>query len=215
MKLNKTTQTSLIALGIIALSTSAQAALVIYDFNNGTGLDNVGVGGTMTVDGLTLTTEDVVGHDGSLDSAGGSHETNIVTNANALGVNSATTPLNAGNDARDFDPGEAWIFSFDQDVELTLLNVSSLDTVTELTISSSAFSDLVFVDGTANDDFDLLNTFVAAGTEITIMNTSVDSTVDDSHDFRITELHVNTVPEPSSTALLGLGGLALIMRRRM
>ena len=30
----------------------------------------------------------------------------------------------------------------------------------------------------------------------------------------IRELGFNTVPEPSSTALLGLGGLALILRRR-
>ena len=32
--------------------------------------------------------------------------------------------------------------------------------------------------------------------------------------YNTVELEVTTIPEPSSTALLGLGGLALILRRR-
>ncbi|MEZ7956382.1 MAG: PEP-CTERM sorting domain-containing protein [Rubritalea sp.] len=36
----------------------------------------------------------------------------------------------------------------------------------------------------------------------------------DAHRFGLNGLQINQVPEPSTTALLGLGGLALILRRR-
>ena len=37
---------------------------------------------------------------------------------------------------------------------------------------------------------------------------------DVSDNFTISEVTLSTIPEPSSTALLGLGGLALILRRK-
>ena len=37
---------------------------------------------------------------------------------------------------------------------------------------------------------------------------------DNISDFSISEVTLTTIPEPSSTALLGLGGLALILRRK-
>ena len=37
---------------------------------------------------------------------------------------------------------------------------------------------------------------------------------DDIGDFSISEVTLTTIPEPSSTALLGLGGLALLLRRK-
>lgn len=57
-----------------------------------------------------------------------------------------------------------------------------------------------------------IGTFTTGAAETTVefqaTNTPNDSTIN------LSALQVRTVPEPSSTALLGLGGFALIMRRR-
>ncbi|MDF7824644.1 sialate O-acetylesterase [Pontiellaceae bacterium B12227] len=183
-------------------AVSAQAAL--FDFNNGTGLDNVGVGGTMTADDVVtiVTTSDVRGHDGTLDSDGNSHETNI-TSSNALGVNSASTPPNAASDARDFDPGEAWIFSFNTNVVLNSIDLASLDTDAVMTISSPAFTTIVINDdGGSEDVYSLGDVLVGAGTLITFENSSATSTTNNSHDFRISTLTVTPTDTPvtNSTA---------------
>jgi hypothetical protein len=56
------------------------------------------------------------------------------------------------------------------------------------------------------------------GDKITFVVTGVDDATNDNGGLRIrrndSELEFTVVPEPSSTALLGLGGLALILRRR-
>lgn len=204
---------AVLAISGMFAAQNAQAS-VVFTFNNGNSLDTTGVDATLTVDGLTITTVEIVGWDGTLASAGAGHQMNSTT-ANSLGVNSATTPPNAASDARDFDPGEAWIFKFDKDVRLNLFNMSSVDTVTELTISSSAFaSNMVFGDDSAGDDYDLGDILVPAGTAIKLQNTSAESTVDDSHDFRITSLTVTVIPEPASLGLIGACAVGAFMIRR-
>ncbi|MDF7798615.1 sialate O-acetylesterase [Pontiellaceae bacterium B1224] len=184
---------ALALLGAFLCGLNADAVVVTYEFENGTGLDNAGINATMTTNGVTITTVEIVGWDGSLASTGVVHRTNIISAGN-LGVNSKTTPPNAGNDARDFDPGEAWVFFFDADVYLSEIDLASLDINSVMTISSPAFSTMVLNDdGGSADVYSLSNTFVSAGTLITFANTSAESTEVESHDFRISSLTVDAV----------------------
>lgn len=84
--------------------------------------------------------------------------------------------------------------------------VSFSDGVLELDLSSFA---------TEDDTLTLSNAVESAGQ--TLLLTVGDSSSNDSQ-FAITGIQydndVFAVPEPSSTALLGLGGLALLLRRR-
>ena len=52
---------------------------------------------------------------------------------------------------------------------------------------------------------------VTAGTQFQVI---ADSGLNDYVTHQFVSLDVATIPEPSSIALLGLGGLALILRRR-
>jgi len=194
---------------------------IVFDFSDGTGFDNVGAGATMTAGGVTMTTSDVLGWDGStftLDSDGESHETNISGSINAIGVNSSSTPVNANNDAANFDPGEAWIVYFDTDVNLNIIDLSSLNADAQMTVSSPAFTSIIINDdGGSDDTFSLGDVFVSAGTLITFANSSATSTGTegaDSHDFRISELEVTVVPEPATIGMLGLGAIVALLSRR-
>jgi hypothetical protein len=217
--------TGMMALCTVAVFCSVNTgAAIVFDFNDGTGLDNVGAGAAMTVGGVTLTTSDVLGWDGStftLDSDGESHETNISGSNNALGVNSATTPVNAGNDSANFDPGEAWIFSFNTNVYLNIIDLSSLGAGAQMTLSAPGITSIVINDdGGSADIFSLGDIFVSAGTLITIANSSATSTGTsgaDSHDFRISELEVTAIPEPATLGLMALsmGGLFVARRFRV
>lgn len=178
-----------IATCTLALIVNAQS--VTFDFNNGTDLDNVSLANAVTsVNGLTLTTTEIIASDGTL----GSSNTNVtlnITDADALGVNSPSVSEdpNASNDLRDFDPGEAWWFTFDKNVRLDEILVSSLDSPAQMTVSSTAFGDIVYADGVI-----FPQVIVPAGVIIKISNTSDVSTPTNSHDFRIRELSV-TIPQ--------------------
>ena len=103
----------------------------VFDFNDGTALDNKAIGTTMTVLdatqslSVTLTSVDIVGQDGTKASDGvDAHKTNIRGSINSLGINDAVYSDSSGtysDESRDFNPGEAWVISFDVDVELAQL----------------------------------------------------------------------------------------------
>jgi len=84
----------------------------VFTFLNGGPLDAVGIGGNMTVDGVTITTQDVIGLGGTRASDGINDTTNI-GNTGGLGINSA-----ANDTARNFESGEGWEFTFNTDVRL-------------------------------------------------------------------------------------------------
>ena len=179
----------------LAWAVATQAATnVVFAFTDGTALDKADIGATMTTNGVSITTVDIVGQDGSKNSEGAGHKTNIYGSWNALGINDENV---SGNEYGSFDSGEAWVFTFDSDVYLIEIDLAGQGEGAELTISSSEFSDLVlpYVDSAAIHD--LSNTFVSAGTEITFDMTSPTNAADTS--LRIKTLTVLPAPE-SETA---------------
>lgn len=207
---------ALLAIGIVVVGAPiANSTLIVFDFNDGEGWDNPAViGATMTADGVTATIEDILGWDGSAftwNSVGGEHRMNINGSVNALAVNSAVSQGFETEESRDMDAGEAFRFSFDTDIYLTEMNPASLDNAAEMTISSSVFSDVVITSADP-DPFDLAYRFVPVGTVITIANTAPLAT---GNEFRITELTIDTVPEPATLGLVAIGGGLLFMRRRL
>ena len=90
-----------------------------------------------------------------------------------------------------------------------------------VSISGGVFSDTTNVDYTTGaailtQNYDLTGTSLAAGTEYTVTVTSANMPGGGAYAVYdgITLEGTVAVPEPSSTALLGLGGLALLLRRR-
>ncbi len=150
---------------------------VVFAFTDGTALDKADVGATMTTGTVTITTLDLVGQDGSKNSEGAGHKTNIFGNWNALGINDENV---SGNEYGSFDSGEAWVFSFNVDVRLAEIDLAGQGAGAELTIRSSAFADIVlpYVDSAAIHN--LSNTFVSAGTAITFEMTSPTNAADTS-----------------------------------
>jgi hypothetical protein len=114
---------------------------------------------------ITIATVDIIGQDGSKASEGAAHKTNIYkTWGNNLGINDATV---TGTEYGNFNLGEAWVVTFDTDVYLTEIDMTSQTGDDEMTIKSSAFPDIVLADGESNDIHDLGNAFVPAGTNVT------------------------------------------------
>lgn len=207
---------TLIALSLFTVS-DAKADLVLFDFRQDDAddpatmavaeFDGGGVGASATIDGLTLTTVDILtpeitdpDGDGVYSAtgvifsaaAGQGGATNIAGNQDALGINSAVSngdfdTLGAGTESGDFNPNESWVFRFDQDIEFNTLEFESVVNVDILN---------VFVDGTLiqtfNGNFDgnttgvdlgaLDGLTIAAGSEITfgIDGVNVPEAIDDA-----------------------------------
>ena len=91
-----------------------------------------------------------------------------------------------------------------------------------VSISGGIFTDTTNVDYNSGatiktQNYDLTGTSLSAGTEYTITVTSANMLGGGAYavyDGITLEGNVSAVPEPSASALLGLGGLALILRRR-
>lgn len=170
------------AMGGFALKYIADSAYVpppvtvpvVFTFPNSNGLDSVGVGGTITYSDITITTIDVIGQDLSKASEGTGNTMNT-TSANNLGVNSVLN-IWGTDDARDFDPNEAWVFSFNTNVYLIDFDFAGWGTTlpSAMTLSSPAFvSNIVFSGISANGTFTLPeNTYIAAGTEVKLQMSS-------------------------------------------
>lgn len=195
---------ALLASLILVNQATAEVQLNFVDDN---GLDGQGIGGSMSAtDPATslkfeLSTVEIRGRDGSLASTGTANVMHSESGSNALGVDSINTDNVAPNenDARDFDPGEAWTFSFDVDVELVEANFAGwAANASEITLSfSDGTPDKVLFDSTSNAVFDLGNTLIHRGTKITmeLTNTPGDPGV------RLESLVVNAViPTPPSVS---------------
>ncbi len=193
MKINKqmkTTMSLAAAMGSLALATSANAAVIsVSDYVISTG---VGV-----LDPNTGTT---------FGDSGNQLNDNVTSTS---GSNTVGWDYNSGTDRplTTFDLGSAWdvqtidIYTRTSNGTITSIDISvSLDDSTYSTVTNYAFSA-----PTASLDVSLLDN--ARYVRVTTYSTdwSMISEVDFNGD---------AVPEPTTTALLGLGGLALILRRR-
>ena len=194
MKMNKqmkTTMSLAAAMGTLALAaTSANAAVIsVSDYVISTG---VGV-----LDPNTGTT---------FGDSGNQLNDNVTSTS---GSNTVGWDYNSGTDRplTTFDLGSAWdvqtidIYTRTSNGTITSIDISvSLDDSTYSTVTNYAFSA-----PTASLDVSLLDN--ARYVRVTTYSTdwSMISEVDFNGD---------AVPEPTTTALLGLGGLALILRRR-
>ena len=114
--------------------------------------------------------------------------------------------------------GESITFSFDQDVDLTSLRLGSFQTtggganVDVVTVTPDGGATITFTSDATNaptTDRSLGGVFVAAGTDIVFTTTSSAAS-----GVLFNEITVETIPEPGSLALLGLGGLLIARRRR-
>ena len=225
-------------LGLLA-SQSATAA-TLFDFNSSNdALNGTAEGGFMeavddtTADTVRITTTDILGWvDGEfnvvsiLDSSDPNHllVINEGNSLNALGIGSEGDPLGFGNRTRDFNPREAWTFTFDHAVELTELEFESWSANGDSTqesgflVSSSAFSDveILHADLGAGDRFSFdAGVTIPAGTEMTIAMFTNGSITTGEDNVRIESFTVDVLPIPEpSTILMGLLGLPFFLRRK-
>ena len=237
MKYTRFSTQLFLALGMLAFTTSARgAAVFIFDEATAPGLDGGDPGDSVSATDsgnsivVTLTTVAIAGFvDGTTTSALssstglGTDTTNIAASQEALAVNSDGNGGYGSNDSSNFNPGEAWTFSFNQDVTLVEIDFESFGEVgTGMTISSSAFtdidvqiSDLVLVGGEADHYVFAGGIEVSSGTSITITMTQ-SGAFNAADSIRIEGLTVNAVPEPTGSvmALLGLGVLCFNRKRR-
>ena len=152
-------------------------------WDGGSGGGQIGASATLAHEAtgidVTLTTVDVIGQDGTRASDGYDHRTNITGTSNFLGINHAGANQSGSSaEWKYFNPNEGWVFSFDVDVYLKTMQLASQGDDAELTLSSSAFPDIVMADGQPGDIHDLGNTLVPAGTEMTLLMTTATNGID-------------------------------------
>ena len=149
--------------------------------------------------------------------------TTNISGQQALGVSNPTigntpfdllgTTTNNGSESSDLNPDESFTFTFDQDVIFTEIEIESVvaaDTIDILVDDVSVLTTNVegFINGSALGA--LAGLTIEAGSEITFAVAGDDSVTS----VRIESFTVDVVPEPSSIALLGLGSLMMLKRRR-
>ena len=228
MRLHKFLLTATVAAVFTMSAMPSSAEIVIFDFRDDVegdpamptaasmlvaAFDGGAAGSTVTVDGLTVTAVEIIGQDGSsnLTDPAAAHTLNIAGNQDALSVNhqGPNGPIGGGNDSSHFNPGEGVVFTFDQDVTLTNVEVESFTAGQEFNLTTGGS---VFALADANNPFSV---DIAAGDTFRFDFVSLGTTTDTQ--IRIESFTVETavIPEPSSLALLGLfGSVAMIRRRR-
>ena len=221
-------------------ATGGNGGVVDADGNgptSGTDFDPSAIGDAITLDGLTITLVDILAPEFEEDDGTGlfARTGNIISTGNttnisgqdALGINNITigntdfdaqaASGNNGGESSDINADESLIFTFDQDVEFTSIELESFDD------GIDGFEVLVngtLIEGGLGDAVNagaglgaLEGLTIAAGDQITFTVTGDDDTT--SVRIETFEVHVKAVPEPSSLALLGLiGGVAMVRRRR-
>ena len=154
----------------------------VFKFLDNYPLDLAGVGGSFMVGGIVLTTQDVIGLDGTRASDGAKHVTHIGASG-GLGINSETP-----DKGKNFESGEGWEFSFDTDVHLQNIDLREMSSAGTLTISSASFADIV-ITGERNGVNDLGQTLLPAKTVMSISFT--DKGESDAKGPRIISLSVS------------------------
>ena len=197
-----------------------------------TNFDSSAAGDTITLgatgDAATTLTTTVVAFEvptivgGAVDFDATSTNANFnISGQDALGINN----LNFGNtpyqnatgqssEANDFNPGESATITFSEDVIFTEIELESVVATDVFDVLVGGVSQLsVTGDDSFIDDLGgLIGLTIPAGTEVTF---AADGDLANSS-FRIETFTVDIVPvpEPSSLALIALGGLAIGARRK-
>lgn len=142
--------------------------------------------------GLTITIHSL-GPDGLLNATGTS-----------LGINGAS---DTDTDAFESAFGQFATFSFNQAVSITQLDFTSFDNTGEVFDFGGVVINNGDLSNGTTDVYDFVVPFeITANTQFTIQATS--------GTIGIEAMTLTAVPESSSIALLGLGGLATLLRRR-
>jgi len=210
---------------------------------SGSNFDPSVAGDTITVDELTLTVVDVrtpeydlsAIADGGLptltgnirSSANGDGDATNVSGLASLGIDNSS--INDSDfdligdvvESGDFNPGESLIFIFDRDVEFLSIELESVAPADSFDVLVDGIS-ILETQGDNNfiDDLGgLAGLTIPAGTEITFFVDGVleTATGGPATSLRVEtfEVHVKSVPEPSSLlALAGMVGLVAVRRRR-
>ena len=233
---------SIVIAGLHSASSSSHAAAILIDFTTDTGngttmgtgvqldanpnissdlpfsvdvydtapgdLGTVGATGTL-VSGLVLT----------IDAASSFDPTNTTLNAAGagFGLNSPNPVGGTENAARfDAEANEVVTFSFNQSVRIISAEFASFSDQETFTLGGVTFGNSQFTGGglalaNAQDVF----TFDSGGLVLAAnegFSLQADGPADSS--VGLVALTIEIIPEPSSSALLGLGGFALILRRK-
>ena len=164
--------------------------------------------GTLTTTQLNATDDGVVTNIGSSNSLGVNHPS--FSNGGFETAKGDTS----GTEGSDFNPGEAVVFEFDEDLVFTEFNFTSIDATDEF---FDIFVDGIlidsFSDGTADDDFvnPLGSLVISAGSDVTFAARGPGA----STNIRITSISaVLAIPEPGSIAMLGVSSMLMMVRRR-
>ena len=209
---------TLTAAALLFAVSPANAAL--FSFVNNGPLDGADDTGSMTVDGITLSTVGFAYPDlsaaptiGGILTAGG--ETNIL-GSGGLGVDNPTIGANdfqnafgPGSEQSNFNFDETWTLQFDKAVvfdEIQFASLSGADSFS-VDIGGSLFS---VTSDPASNPFSGLE--IDAGTDISF--TFNGDSNDDQARIDSFTVSVVAIPEPSSFALLGIGAFATGLRRR-
>lgn len=190
------------------ISTELPVTVDVYHSPLPLGTSQVGT----LVPGLTLTVDSASSFDPA-DSA-------INASGATFGVNSPTPPVGSENSARfDVDAAENMTISFNQDVTILSVefgNFSSEETFSfgGVSIGNSDYTGGVFDQADSSDVFTFSGggLVVSANTGIFLEAGGLNGT--NAASVGIVAITLADIPEPSSLALLGLGGLLIARRRR-